>query len=109
MVVQKSFLQVPETFGLVRGARARETFFQTRSPISCHSLKHKSTDSGYLETCFWLQAWRFLAGGLHVTSYIPECQGQAREKEEAAERVPPPDGSLNICLTVPLLSSEAES
>ena len=33
MVVQKSFLQVPKTFGLVKGARARETFFQIGSPI----------------------------------------------------------------------------
>lgn len=38
-------------------------------------------------------------GGLHVTIYVPECQGQAREKEEAAERVSPPDSShLNICI-----------
>ena len=41
-----------------------------------------------------LQACGLLAGRLHMTIYIPECQEGTRNKEEAGERVPP--GTVHI-------------
>ena len=100
----KSLLQTPGIFRCSRGARVREGFFKTGSPTSCHNLKHKSTDSAYLGSCCWLQACGLLAGGRRITIYISECQGGARDEEEAEEKVPPQKcPHLNICTTGPLL------
>lgn len=89
MVVKKGLLQAPGIFRLVAGARMRKGFFQTGCPFSCHSLKHRPADSGYLEMCCWLWACGLLARWLHITIYTPGCQGGARNKEEAGERTPP--------------------
>lgn len=86
-----------------------EGFFKTGSPTSCHDLKHKSTDSALLEPCCWPRACGRLTGGRHITTHISECQGGARDEEEAVEKVPPQRcPHLNICTTVPLLSRETE-
>lgn len=88
MVVKKNLLQASGVFRLVRVIRQRKGFFQTGSPISCHSLKHKSTHSAYLETCSWLQACGLLAGRLHITTFIFQNVREEPEIKRKLGRVP---------------------
>lgn len=85
MVVKKNLLQASAVFRLVRVIRQRKGFFQTGSPISCHSLKqiHRLCVSGELLLAPGL--WAPCRKAPYHDIYIPECQGGARDKKEAGE------------------------